>query len=61
MLSAAEGAPGKHFDIHIPAAFRLAVEALLEQSVPIVGSHTIYGRELNIRLDRIIFGLPALP
>lgn len=61
ILSAVEAAPGKHFDLHVPAAFSLATEALLEQSVPIVGNYGIFGRNLNSRLDRIIFGLPALP
>lgn len=61
IMSAQEASPGKNFDLHVPAAFALAVDALLEKSIPIVGSYGIYGRNLHIRFDRMIFGLPALP
>jgi len=61
MRSATEASPGKHFDLQVPAAFRPAVDALLEFHVPIVGSAQIYGRDLDLDFDRLILGLPALP
>lgn len=61
LLSAFEAAPDKNFEINVPADFRPAIEALLEKRVPIVGSSVIYGSGLDIRLDRIVLGLPALP
>jgi len=61
MRSATEASPGKHFDLQVPAAFRPAVDALLEFHVPIVGNAEIYGRDLDLRFDRLILGLPALP
>jgi len=61
MISAAEAGTGRHFDLLVPAAFVVAVDALLEQSLPIVGNRIVFGRNLDIRLDRIIFASPALP
>jgi len=61
VLSAHEASSGKYFEIFVPAAFRPAVETLLEYRVPITGTLVIYGRKIDLNFDRVVFGLPVLP
>lgn len=61
MEFALEARPREDINVHIPATFTLAVDALLESGATIEDTSILYGRNLTSAFDRVIFGNTTLP
>jgi GNAT superfamily N-acetyltransferase len=58
---AAKADPSGRIDLYVPAAFKPAVESLLEGGARLTTTFVLMGRGVTTTFDRCIFGAPGLP
>jgi GNAT superfamily N-acetyltransferase len=59
-LTIDSGAAGS-IDLRVPSPFRTAVDALLDTDARLCATLIVYGKNLNLSFDRLIFGSLSLP